>query len=387
MGSVVNGTIHGLGNRYADGIERMEIWIDSDRANGLPYSYGHRIPIVLQINGVHYHAGLRATVNNDYVWISPDLKSEDGVADKLAYVLTKAGFNKNDKVILITDGKNIVLTAAVLQERHEIHVEQFVQGATSSDGQAAIPPPLSESAEENHGRTCTEQSPAEIEQLWESSDPAAWQLALDRYWHHVKRSNLALEHEMEALEPSVVRQLDADQWYDWLLNKYFVWKYTDIRRYRSTTKHLKRHAQESGRQDLLAIRDRILAAEHFRIQDALRTARQIGGLGTAGASGLLALLFPTKFGTVDQFALCSLLKIRHLPERDLLKRMKPNALTIANGVLLIEIMRRKAFALNALFLTNGWTPRKIDMVLWASERKWESMGSDSIEFSPHPEGK
>lgn len=217
--------------------------------------------------------------------------------------------------------------------------------------------------------TRTDQSAAEIERLWESSDPAAWQHALDRYWHYVKPSHLALEREMEALEPSVVKQLDADQWYDWLLHKYFVWKYTAPNRYATTTMHLKRQAQATGRQHLLAIRDRILAAGGYSIQDALRTATQVKGLGTAGASGLLALLFPTKFGTVDQFALGSLLKIRHLPERELLKCMKPQGLTITDGGVLIEIMRRKALALNALFATDAWTPRKIDKVLWASERK------------------
>lgn len=111
MVSVV-GTIHGLGKRYVDGTEPMEIWVPSDRANGLPYSYGNRIPIDLQINGEHYHAGLRATVNNAYIWISPDVKTKDGVSKKLAYVLTNAGFKKNDKVFLVTDGNKIVLRAA-----------------------------------------------------------------------------------------------------------------------------------------------------------------------------------------------------------------------------------------------------------------------------------
>lgn len=111
MTQVVKGTIHGLGKRYADGTEPMEIWVPTDRANGLPYSNGNRIPIDLQINGEHYHAGLRATVNNAYVWISPDVKTQDGVSKKLAHVLANAGFKKNDKVLLVTDGKNIVLKA------------------------------------------------------------------------------------------------------------------------------------------------------------------------------------------------------------------------------------------------------------------------------------
>lgn len=48
--------------------------------------------------------------------------------------------------------------------------------------------------------------------------------------------------------------------------------------------------------------------------------------------------------------------------------MNPAGLTIADGVVLTEIMRRKASSLNELLDAGGWTPRKIDKVLWASER-------------------
>lgn len=67
MASVVEGTIHGLGNRYADGTEPLEIWVPCGRANDLPYSKGIRVLIELKINGGHYDAGLRATENNAYV--------------------------------------------------------------------------------------------------------------------------------------------------------------------------------------------------------------------------------------------------------------------------------------------------------------------------------
>jgi len=37
-----------------------------------------------------------------------------------------------------------------------------------------------------------------------------------------------------------------------------------------------------------------------------------------------------------------------------------------DALLLIDIMRRKATELDALFPTDEWTPRKIDMILWAT---------------------
>ncbi len=210
---------------------------------------------------------------------------------------------------------------------------------------------------------------SEIEQLWHSSDASKWQHALDRYWKYIKATHLELEREMDTLRPDDVRYLDADQWYDWLLKKYFVWKYTAPNRYATTTRDLKHQATDAGRHHLLTIRDRVLSCENASIGDALRAAREFKGLGPAGASGLLALLFPAKFGTIDQFAVGALRKVRSLPERDELGRMNPTRLSTANGVVLVGIMRRKAVSLNELFNTSGWTPRKVDKLLWASERR------------------
>ena len=218
--------------------------------------------------------------------------------------------------------------------------------------------------------TTTSPDASEIEQLWHSSDPSAWQRALDRYWQYIRPTHVVLEREMEGLHPDHVRDLDADQWYDWLLRKYFAWKYTAPNRYATTTGHLKRQAAATdGRRHLLTIRDQVLGCENASIHDALSAATQFWGLGPAGASGLLALLFPAKFGTVDQFAVKALRKVRCLPERAQLERMNSESLTIDDGVVLVEIMRRKALALNKLFNTCAWTPRRVDKILWASERK------------------
>lgn len=73
-----------------------------------------------------------------------------------------------------------------------------------------------------------------------------------------------------------------------------------------------------------------------------------------------------KFATVDQFVVKALCQIPELPERSKLERMKPEGLTLADGRILTEIMQRKATENNQIFVTDFWTPRKIDMVLWAS---------------------
>lgn len=173
---------------------------------------------------------------------------------------------------------------------------------------------------------------------------------------------------MDTLQPDDVRDLDADQWYEWLLKKYFRWKYAAAKRYATTTGHLKRQATDPGRHHLLTIRDRVLGCKNASIRDALCASKAFNGLGTVGASGLLALLFPAKFGTVDQFAVRALRKVRSLPEREKLRRMDPERLTTPDGVVLVEAMRRNAVSLNELFSTSKWTPRMVDKPLWVSER-------------------
>jgi len=112
----------------------------------------------------------------------------------------------------------------------------------------------------------------------------------------------------------------------------------------------------------------LFAFDHANIREGLQTAKSIKGLGWAGASGLLSLLFPRWFGTVDQFVVRNLNEIGSLPdkERQQLGAMNPENLTLRDAILLTQIMRRKAEEINALFGTDEWSPRKIDMVLWGS---------------------
>lgn len=210
-----------------------------------------------------------------------------------------------------------------------------------------------------------------ISELWNSCDQTRWDQALDHYWCFVRPSHLDLERELDQLDPARVQDLDAQGWFEFLLNKYFRWKYTAPNRYASTTKYLIRHAMTREDLDaLLSARDRIFQARNRSIREALSEALVIQGLGTAGASGLLAVLFPRSFGTVDQFVVKALRTIpsASLPGDSAIARMNPNALSIRNGVLLIETMRAKAARLNEVFNTDRWTARKIDMVLWASDR-------------------
>jgi hypothetical protein len=203
-----------------------------------------------------------------------------------------------------------------------------------------------------------------IRDVWNSTSANVWEQGLRDYWTYIKPSLLALEREIQQLNPESVRAMDAQQWYAFLLEKYFRWKYTAPNRYASTTKSLKEYNTPMMLPLLHKIKDRLFTADKQDIKQCLSIACNIGGLGTAGASGLLSVLFPESFGTVDQFAVKALRLIPELPEKAHLALMIPESLKPAEGVILVQIMRRKAAELNKLFGTSVWTPRKVDMILW-----------------------
>ena len=208
-----------------------------------------------------------------------------------------------------------------------------------------------------------------VDELWNSSDSWVWRKALERYWEFVKPANIALEHDMEALDLDTLRQLDSQGWYEFLRDRYFRWKYTAPNRYATATRYLYRYVENQMLVELHNIKFTLLSLKPSDIEYGLRTAQTIFGLGTAGASGLLALMYPSVFGTVDQFVVKALRTISNLPESEDLMRMKEDSLTISNGMILIRIMQRKAIEINRLFQTDEWTPRKIDKILWTYGRE------------------
>lgn len=214
-------------------------------------------------------------------------------------------------------------------------------------------------------RTATIERPmSRAREIWHSRDEAVWHGALGDYWRFVQPANVELEREFESLDAAQVRGLDAEGWYQFLLHKYFRWKYTARNRYGSTTKQLKRYANDGSLAELHRVKQDLFALDPVNVERGLLIATSIRGLGIAGASGLLSILLPRYFGTVDQFVVKALLQIDDLPEIDAVRRMNPEALKIKDGVLLIEIMRAKADENNCAFGGDFWTPRRIDMVMW-----------------------
>ena len=207
-----------------------------------------------------------------------------------------------------------------------------------------------------------------IAELWISSDPADWERALARYWSYVRPENFDLERSLDSLDLERLREMDSQSWYQFLRDEYFVWKYTAANRYASTTGQLQRYVDDDALDELDAIRRKLLSLDTDDIRLSLYAAEEIRGLGTAGASGLLSLMYPHKFATVDQFVVKALREVDELPEAQTIAQMHPEGLSVKDGVLLIEVLRRKAADNNRLFNSETWTPRKLDMVLWTYGR-------------------
>lgn len=209
---------------------------------------------------------------------------------------------------------------------------------------------------------------SDISTLWNYGDEEMWKDSLEGYYDLLSESQLPLEQNMEEVNFEDIEALSVYQFYDFLYEWYFVWKYTQKNRLATTRKHLEKYITEDRMHELAEIQKRLFEADRDDIRECLSIASQIRGLGIAGASGLLSILFPSDFGTVDQFVVKSLLKVEGLREHDLLIGMKPESLTIDDGVILINIMRKQARRLNTHFDSEFWTPRKIDMILWSIER-------------------
>ena len=219
-----------------------------------------------------------------------------------------------------------------------------------------------------------------INELWHSEDEAEWASALGIYWHFVKPHLLQIERELDVLDVQTIQDMDERQWYEFLLENYFRWKYTNAFLYAMSTKHLKTYPEDEL-PELYQIKQDLLAFDKTDARKGLKIASSIRGLGTAGASGLLGVMFPKHFGTVDQFVVKALREVENLADKAKLKRMNPESLEIGEGVTLIHIMRNKADELNHKFQTDTWTTRKLDMILWTyGGEEREKQQSDMDRF-------
>ena len=210
-----------------------------------------------------------------------------------------------------------------------------------------------------------------INYLWNHGTEANWIDALNQYDVIIDTRSADtqwIEHFMDRIQAEDIKNISTSEFYEFLYEKYFVWIYTQKNRLASTRKHLRRYIDEDRLAELTAIREKIFNTDHANIEDCITATMEIRGLGIAGASGLLSILFPSEFGGVNEFIITLLRGVDGIGYGYDLAKMNTNILTAKDGVVLTKIYREKANELNARFETDFWTPRKIDKVLWACGR-------------------
>lgn len=200
-------------------------------------------------------------------------------------------------------------------------------------------------------------------EIWHAESERAWNQLLKKYWELILVDNIQVEYRMNRLARQDLEAMDEVQWYHFLHDEYFVWKYTAKNRLESTRIHLRKYREEQDLGRLDEIRRQIVQLDLDAIPDAFKTVCAIHGLGIAGASGLLSLVYPHKFATVDQFVVKALMEVPD--HHGKVCRMKPESLILADGVLLTELLREKATVMNEMFRSTFWTPRTVEMALWA----------------------
>ncbi len=208
----------------------------------------------------------------------------------------------------------------------------------------------------------------DINELWESGKEKEWKERLSKYYTMDSvQKNICLECELAEIhnQLSYIKNMNGEQFYQFLQNKYFVWKFTQANYCRANQNRLK----SQDRNVLCGIKEKIFSIYEGKTVDdwaLLRTVMEINGLAVAGGSGLLSILFPELFGTVDKFVVKALKSIEEYSKDSILISCKEDScgINIKQGLHIESILRKKAKKLNKTFNTTDWTPRKIDMVLW-----------------------
>ncbi|WP_053959463.1 hypothetical protein [Sulfobacillus thermosulfidooxidans] len=204
-----------------------------------------------------------------------------------------------------------------------------------------------------------------LDELWFHATEEEWKQGLEQYWHHVKPKNLAVERRLNNLPEGFLHNMSPEQFYQFLYEEYFPWKYTDGRILALQRKRLAHYMiNDQTVKTLENIHAQMLQVDVHDTKHALSIVTQIHGIGPSAGSGLLSLLYPAHFGTVDRFVVENLQSVPNAPWERKVGSILPRNISILDAASVIEALRNMAAALNDRFSTTFWTPRKVDMVLW-----------------------
>lgn len=210
-----------------------------------------------------------------------------------------------------------------------------------------------------------------LKHLWDAGSQQEWENARNHYCVIPSvRKNCELERRLSC-NKYVVDSIEEDL-FAFLLNEYCAWKYTDCRWKTTAIKNLKGMSDEKRAIAKLKILSYIHKIKDLTcerkilndtiIKEGIALNSYLDGIGIAGISGLLALSFPNYFGVIDQFVL------EAFSELNLSDKKRIEAVTVKDAIAIEKELHEKAIAINDKFNTQEWTPRMVEMALWAFGR-------------------
>jgi len=233
----------------------------------------------------------------------------------------------------------------------------------------------------HEGGCIVEQQTTEISlgSLWLSNEVSAWQDALAKYWNHGPvRANIDVERHMDRLtaEERTAILSSGGALVEFLDRWYYSWKFFAIAPYdipKHQAKVRAEYAANPAKYD--AIARQLGALNPDNVEQCLKAvaSRSIPGLQLSAASGLLAVLFPASFGTVDQHTLRALQTLdddravwlrRHIPDPKTFFPANNNDQGRHAAKLMTQLYREKARELAQLDEETGWGPRRVEMVCY-----------------------
>jgi hypothetical protein len=197
---------------------------------------------------------------------------------------------------------------------------------------------------------------------WDSKIESEWDEALDKYNNYLTSpEKSSRDARVTITNAYTVSLFTTEEFFKYLHDEFFVWKYTAKNRLATARSNLKKMALN----DLTLIKE-ALTNPSLNDEELLDAGLKIKGLGCAGATALLSTLYPNRFGTVDQFVIKCLQKADSLSNNHLIAAINPDSIKKNEALYVLKLIRDKADELNGIFSKKSWSPRTVDKAVWAA---------------------
>jgi len=206
----------------------------------------------------------------------------------------------------------------------------------------------------------------DLKNIWNCRDIDKWKKAEEKYWERLNQVAI-IEKKFEQMTTEEILGMPPDKFYIFLRDMYFPWKFTGVylkpRLENLKTIENKQTQIKDVIDDLKELQKRIADKKELNDDDmsnAIRNLQKIPGIGPSAATGLLSILFPTHFGTIDKFVGINLRNIGcKIDEQEYTN------ISVESAIKMEKILIDKAKELNKEMNTDYWTPRRLDKILWS----------------------